>query len=67
MENDSDYTLEVNAVGRGLTQHGVSLPFEPPQTSDYNNNTVGTNLWLWTPPYSVRCFFLPHFPVLFHR
>lgn len=37
---------------------GVSSPFKALQTSDYNNNTVGTNLLLWThsrsPPFS--CF-----------
>lgn len=37
---------------------GVSSPFKALQTADYNNNTVGTNLLLWThsrsPPFS--CF-----------
>lgn len=31
MVNDSDYTLEVNAVGRGLTQQGFLHYLKPPK------------------------------------
>lgn len=57
----------------GAHTTGVSSLFETPQTSDYNNNTAGTNLLLWTLPNSLHCFFLSHsncfahFPVLFHQ
>lgn len=44
---------------------GVSPPFKALQSSDYNNNTVGTNLLLWTrahsPPFS---YFLSRFASL---
>lgn len=44
----------------GAHTTGVSSLFETPQTSDYNNNTAGANLLLWTLPYSLHCFFLSH-------